>query len=173
MNEDTTFGFPPGHMADLLGIGVAGEEQSGKDAAETKAELLRARFAGPLPLETTVIEALPALIGKLCQNLLPLGGKSLKEVLLDEETDLQIIEQIKDYGKKLAKRDDESDQAVGIAVYYTAIASALLFHRQKITQHPYSYLRDSFEAMDKNWMPGDLARHIMKAHQICRKRPKP
>jgi len=117
------------------------------------------------------VEALPTLMGKLCQELLPLGGKPLRKVLLDEETDLRIIEKIKEYGKKLAVRE-EPERSAGIAVYYAAIASALVFHEKKITRHSYRYLRDSFEVLDKNWMPGDLARHITKAHRVCRKRAK-
>ena len=172
MNKDsTTFGASPKRIAELLDIGVEHEGQSEEAKAETRAELLRARFAGPLPLETTGTEALPTSMGKLCQDLLPLGGKPLKEVLLDKETDLRIIKSIKEYGKKLAKRD-EPEQAVGVAVYYTAISSAVLFHDEKITRHSYQYVADSLDDMDKKWMPVDLKQHILKASQICRQRAK-
>ncbi|MCK4623935.1 MAG: hypothetical protein KAV00_01395 [Phycisphaerae bacterium] len=169
--ETTTFGFSPKRMAKLLGIGVEDDGQSNEAVTEAKAELLRARFAGPLPLETAVVDVLPTLMGKLCQELLPLGGRPLGEVLLDEETGLDVLEKIKAYGKKLA-RQDEPERSVGITVYYTAIASALLFHDKKITGHSYRYLRDSFDAIDKDWMPGNLARHITKAQRICGKRAK-
>lgn len=165
----TTFGLSPKHMARLLGMGVEREEHCSQASAEMKAEVLRARFAGPLPFEATVIEMLPMSMGTLCQELLPQGGRSLKEVLLDEKTDLRVISKVKEYGRELAGRA-EPERSVGIALYYAAIASALLFHDTKLTNHPYGYLRDSFGAMDTEWMPEDLAEHIEKAQRICGRR---
>ena len=165
--DSTTFGASPKRIAELLDIGVELEELSEEAKAETMAELLRARFAGPLPLETAVVEALPTVIGKLCHNLLPLGGKPLKEVLLSNKTDICVIKRVKEYGKKLAGQADPH-HTVGIAVYYTAIASAVLFHDEKITQHSYKYVADSLDEITKDWMPTELAHHLSRASEACR-----
>ena len=157
----------------MLGIGMAGEAPGDKASIDQAAgELLRARLAGTLPLKTAVVDALPAILGKLGKDLLPLSGKSLGEVLLDESTDLKAVKAIKDYGKRLAARKDtEADHAAAIAIYYAAIASALLFHDERITSHGYEYLRASFEELaEEAWIPAGLTRHFSKARKMCEKK---
>ena len=139
--------------------------------AEATAELIRAHLAGPLPPDTVVIEALPAILGAMRKELLPEGGKPIGELLLDCDTSLEVIERIKDHGKRLARRN-EPNHSVGTAIYYTAIASALVLHGKKVTKHPYAYLRDSFDAINRSWMTLEIQRHIAKALRICSKRAK-
>jgi hypothetical protein len=170
MDKNTTrYGADLEGVTKLLSIGVGHYDQHDMAGGGPKAELLRARFAGPLPPETCVVEMLPTLLANLCGELLPLGGKPLQDVLLDNQTSLRLIRKIKEYGKKLGNRA-EPEHTVGIAVYYVAIASALLFHDDKITRHSYRYLADSLDVLDTEWMSPKLAAHISKARQLCRSR---
>ena len=167
--DTTTYGASPAGVAGLLALGVDHKDQPDMAGGDTKAELLEARFAGPLPPETCVAEILPTLLADLCGELLPLGGKPLQDVLLDSQTSPRLVHNIKEYGKKLANRS-EPEHTVGVAVYYVAIASALLFHDDKITRHSYRYLADSLDVLDTKWMSPALAAHISNAQQLCRNR---
>ena len=166
--KTTTFGRDPGGIARLLGIG-AEADQGGESPEEAKADLLRARLSGTLPLETAVVEDLPAIAGRLCEDLFPLRGKPLGDALLDKETSLAVLERIKDYGKKLAGRKDrETEHAVGIAIYFAAIASALLFHDKRITSYGHQALTEAFGTLiEKRWVAPELVRHFSKARKLC------
>ena len=169
--DPTTFGVDPKCLAHLFGLGLAGDQDDDFSSGPARSELISAYFAGPLPPSRSVILALPALLGALRKELLPEGGRPLAEILTDPDTPLDVIEKIKSHGKGLATHD-EPYRSIGIAVYYTSIASALVFHGKKITKHSYAYLRDSLSMPDKSWMTPPIDRHIAKAVRICRKRAK-
>jgi len=170
--DTTTFGQEPERLARLLGMGVECGGEGESDPDTSKEELLRLRLAGTLPLETAVIDAIPAIAGRLCEELLPLRGKALGESLLDEGTALDVLEKVKAYGKKLAAREDSDvEHAVSVTIYFAAIASALLFHDRKITSYTYPGLAEAFGTLiDKPWMEPALARHFSKARKFCKKR---
>lgn len=173
-DELTTFGSDPERLARLLDIG-AGEGAEGKaECEQAKADLLRVRLAGTLPLKKRVVRDLPAILGRLRDDLLPLGGKPLGEVLLDKECSLKMLQTIKEYGKQLAAGSDrEVEHAVGIAIYFAAIASALLFHDERITSYSYPALAQSFGTLiNRRWLTGQLDRHFAKARRICKKKAK-
>ena len=172
-DKESTFGASVKGLAGLLGVGVGKDvPQDAASADKAAGELIRARLAGTLPLDTAVVDALPAILGKLQEELLPLAGRPLGEVLLDSDTELDAIKSIKDYGKKLAARgDSQADHSAAIAIYFAAIASALLFHGEKITSYNYEYLVGSFgELIEGTWIPPELTRHFSKAQRLCKKK---
>jgi len=172
--KSTTFGMGNKHLAKLLGLGVEQGPSGEPSVHEIKADLLRASLRGTLPLDSAVVEALPALLGRLREEVLPLGGKPLGEVLLDERTELGLLDKIKEHWKgRSAAGSSEAAHAVGITIYFAAIASALLFHDTKITSYSYPFLAQSFETMtEKLWMAPELARHFSKARKLCKKKAK-
>ena len=161
-------------LARLLGMGTADADGNVADEQETKRELLRLRLAGTMPLDPKVLDRLPAILGRLRDLLLPLGGRPLGDVLLDESTDLEVIVAIKAYGKETSGEEEDSPgHSVALAIYYAAIASALVFHDQRITTRPFSYLAQAFGAlMERSWVTPELSRHFAKARQMCRKKQK-
>jgi len=170
-DKESTFGANIEGLAGLLGVGVGRDVPQGAASVDRAAgELLRARLAGTLPVDTAVVNASPAMLGRLRGELLSLAGRPLEEVLLDADTDLDVIKVIKDYGKKLAAlRDSEADHSAAIAVYFGAIASALLFHSEKITSYSYEHLQGAFdELIGDTWIPTELSRHFSKAYEMCR-----
>ena len=171
--EPSTYGLSPEGLAKILGVGVDAEKLDPEERAiRSKAELLEAMLSGMLPPDSATADALPAIVGRLCREVLPLEGRTLGEVLLDSTAKLEVIKKIKDHGKRLAARKrDETEHAASVAIYFGAIASALLFHDAKITQHSYKNLASSFGMLiDKPWVPSDLARHLSKARKACEKR---
>ena len=171
MKRDSISGLSSAQLVQLLGVGAEEGVQDAGDPSEKTARLLSDRLAGPLPMKTDVVEALPVLMGKLQRKLVPQEGKSVGELLLDKETKLDAIRMIKDYGKKLGKhRGSESEHAVGVVIYYAAIASALLFQNEKITSYSFKSLAESFEIMmQKPWLPSSMSRLYAKAKKLCRK----
>ena len=173
MIKDSTLGLNPESLARLLGIALYSDSGEGKDdSAHTTAQLLKARLAGTLPLDTTVVEELPAILGQLRKDLMPLGGRTLGEVVTYPKSDLGAIKKIRRYAKKMASRKrSEADRAVAVAIYYAAIASALVFHDVKITTHSYESLEASFDKLlNKPWMVAELTRLFARALKLCRKK---
>lgn len=173
MNKDSTSGLSPERLARLLGIALDSDSEGGRDiSAQTTAELLNARLDGMLPLDTTVVEELPAILGRLRKDLVPYGGKTLGTVLTDPKSNLAAIKKIREYAKKMASRKTSgAERAVAVAIYYAAIACALLFHNAKITTHPYELLEASFNKLiGKPWMSPELAQLFAKASKLCRKK---
>ena len=172
MRKDSTLGLSPGKLARLLGITLdseSGDER--KDFVRSASDLIQAHLAGTLPFETAVTDELPAIIGRLRDDLIAHGGKTLGDVLTDPKSDLDTIRSIRRYAKRMASRkSSKARHAVAIAIYFAAIANALTFHDVKITTHSYGSLRASFGNLAKKpWMPAELVRLFTKACKLCRK----
>ena len=92
MKKDTTLGLGPEKVARLLGISFDSDLDVEKGTpTEVAAQLLDAHLAGTLPLDTSVIDELPVLFGKLGGETIP----SLGEVLTDANTPLDTIRKIR------------------------------------------------------------------------------
>jgi len=73
----------------------------------------------------------------------------------------------------LMEEEDFKEVGDADAIYFGAIASALLFHDTKITSYSYPSLAESFKTMtEKRWMAPELARHFSKARNLCKKKTK-
>lgn len=71
--------------------------------------------------------------------------------LVDPKSALALIETLKDYNKSLvrhAPREDE--QAAESALYYAAIANALVFRKHKITQHWHEKVQKDYTVLEHN-----------------------
>jgi hypothetical protein len=173
MKKDSTSGLSPKRLARLLGIGLEHKHEKTPSESDFYAgELLNARLEGILPIDTTIIEELPAILGRLFKDLVLGDRRSLGQVLIDPKADLDVIQRIRIYAKKMASRKEPgAEKTVAVAIYYAAIANAMLFHNMKITTHSYKSLIDSFQRLsDKPWMTTELARLFKKAFKLCRKK---
>ena len=167
MAEDTTFGISATGLASLLGMAL--KEENPLEPNPAAGELLRACLAGPLPAEIVTSKSLSARQDNPDPKLAS-PGKPLGEALLAKTTGLDTIQRIKRHGKKMAGRSESGPEySVGIAIYYAAIASALIHHNEKITRHSRGNLLRSFTTLkEKLWMPPDLSRHFSKASDLCK-----
>ena len=136
---------------------------------DTPAEMLRERLDGAMPLDDAATELLPEIVARLLREALPVGGQSLGRVLLDPATDLRVIKTIKQYGKKLTTHTtSEAERATATTIYFAAIASALVFHHQKISLHSYEHLHRSFGMLcAKQWMAPELITLFTDARRVC------
>lgn len=173
--KSTTHGLSASKLAQLWKIGAdTHEEEKKADPIQRRAELLRDWLAGTLPLDPAVAELLPAVLMRLFRELRPFAGETFGSLLKDPETNITTIKKIKNFSKRIvesAKSEAEHDAAA--AIYYAAIASALVFHGQKITTFSYDKLKDSFSALIRNtWLTPDLVKLLREAHKQCKKNAK-
>ncbi len=165
----STFGLCPQGLAKLLTTGVGDEAASVQDAPQAAAQLLRSRLASTLHFEKYCVDSVSAILNRPCQELQPVADWPLGEVLWAPTTSLAILETLKHYGKGLSCRWDEGpEHVVAVAIYFAAIAAALVSRGRKITTRSYADLADSLRMlMDDRWITPELTRLFDKAVTIC------
>ncbi|NQT83630.1 hypothetical protein HQ563_11435 [bacterium] len=171
MKEETTCGpGGPQKIARALSLAAEAPADGHLGCDQPPEELLGAILANKLILDPAVPHSLPSLLNWSCNEVLAAAGQTMAHLLLTSETDLAVIKTIKDYGKELAqRRDTDSEQIAGTAIYYAAIASALVFHQHRITQYPPEKLHEAFSKLQqKPWIPSELMGLFEKAIHICR-----
>jgi hypothetical protein len=151
--EETTYGLSPDRLARLLALGLEDKkDRADREEEQTAAEVLEEMLSNKLPPE----EVLGA-------------DRTIGSLFLDPKSDLTVIKTLKEYGKELVRRaDSEIQKVAATAIYYAAIASALVFHQKKITRHSYAKLQKAYEDLEqKKWIPSDLKRLLKKAKAAC------
>lgn len=171
MEEETTYGLSPEQLARLLAIGLEQKDKrmSGQ-VSRTKSEMLRHMLASELPLDQGMPGSLPGVLKRPCEELSNVAGQTLGQLLVNPQTDLEVIGTLKDYAKVLSRRRaHEPEHAAAIVIFYAAIASALVFHGEKITRHSNATLREAFSQLaSKHWLPMELRGLFQQARELCR-----
>lgn len=173
--DSTTFGLKPDKLALLWNMG--GKMDQGKNEEsndKTKAEFLRDRLAQKIPLDHVVAQILPKALAQVCKDIQPFTGNSYGILLNDPLTDVTILEKIKDNNKELAQHMiSDPEYEVITVLYYAAIASALVYHDQKITSFSYGHLNDKYISLLNNkWLTTDLRNLFQKALNACSQKRK-
>ena len=169
--ESSTNGLEPKKLARLLNIGTdTGQDPSTENIEIQKQDLIRDRLSDILPLDPVVLNSLPILLKHLYKELLPLAGVTIGRLLLNPKTDISIINKIKEYSKAMvSSAESEVEEDTAVTLYYTAIASALIYHETKVTKYSYVELGQSFSSLnEKPWMLPDLKLLFNKACEVCR-----
>ena len=169
-DESSTFGLNREKLAKLwkLGDGAVADQQA-SDATPDKAELLRNQLAESLPLEAGMAHMLPEILTAVCGKLRPFTGCSFRALLLDPVTELSVVETIKNLHKAQAESPPAGPkQEVATAIYYAAIASALVHHDVKITKLSHKSLSQSFSKLAAaDWLEADVKQLLARAHESC------
>ncbi len=83
----------------------------------------RDQLAESLPLDAGLARMLPNIVTLVCEKFRPFTGCSFGALLADAETDVLVLETIKDLHKKQAESAPAGPrQEVATAIYYAAIA---------------------------------------------------
>ncbi len=154
--EETTYGLSPDRLAKLLALGLEDKkDQDELEEGQTAAELLEDMLSNKLPPEE--------VLG---------SDKTIGSLILDAETDLSVLETMKDYGKGLVRRSDsETGKAAATAIYYGSIASALVFHQRKISRHSFEKVAEACADLEEEpWIPSGLKDLFRKARTVCDER---
>lgn len=170
MQENSTYGLRLDQLAGLLSVGIDDTEAcDGEGHDESMASLLRGQLMCPLPTGSLLFDALVMMMGRLGCDTRSLVGRTLGDVLLNPQTDVGLLQAIKDCSKRLScALDSRAHTAIATVTYYAALASALVHHDKKISQYSYDTLERSFATlMLKKWIPPDLMRLFSRARGIC------
>lgn len=147
------------------------------DEAETDADstdldktrLLRDLLSEVLPLSPDVIKNLPVILQRLHREMPRIEGRTLLALLSDPGTSLQDLQAIKEYAKaKTTIAEAEIGYEASGAVYYGAIAAALVFRNQRISRSSYQQLHEAFSSLNtKGWIVPDLQGLFERARECC------
>ena len=143
----------------LLKLGLSDSDiPACKDLESYRKECLSDLLNSKLPVDEIFTKMLPFFIKSLSEELVTISGFSLRDCLTNPEIKLAILIRIKDYTKNLGKTSDNKiKREVSKIIYFAAVAAALVFHENKISEYPYKYLLRSFKfCRQKDWIPKEL-----------------
>lgn len=158
----------------LLKLGLQTERGESKATKRNRSDLLLDTLASKLPVKSALLESLPDVLKSLSEELESISGLPLSRLLLDSQTKIPCLKNIKDYAKQSgAAACDDIERDVTLAIYYASIANALIYHDQKITNLSYQNLQKSYSHLSqKNWIPGNLVSLFIKASEYCQDKAK-
>ncbi|MFO7898728.1 MAG: hypothetical protein R6V58_06670 [Planctomycetota bacterium] len=151
--SDLTSDLTPRQLADLLGMAREAA------APDSPADALEALLGAPISADPASPAAPPAVLGRACDELRPHAGRRIGDVLTGGDADLAALTTLKDYGKALVGLAElEAHRAAATALYYAAIAAALVLHGERISRYDLGELCEGFAALEaKPWLPPELA----------------
>ena len=156
----------------LLSLGRSSKaSETSVDLKEKKADLLYDILTRTLPVDQSIVDSLPPVLRGLTSKLSSVAGEPLGKLLKNPKTHISVIKKIKFYAKESgASSKSKAESDIFLAIYYAAIASALLFHNKTITQHLHEDLEQFFLSFTKkSWIPEDLKILFKKANEHCQK----
>ena len=165
---DVLFRLRPDQLASLMEVGAGRrrvdttQNQAGAD------ELATMLYEEVLP-DDLHPNSPRVVLGRPCDELC--SYCTIAELLFASAPDLAALTALKDYAKRLPEREPSgSTKAAATAVYYAAIAAALVSRNEKVTEHGYKDLACYFaELATKPWMTADLRALFEKARDTCQK----
>ena len=164
--DSSTFGLVPDKLAKLWTIG-GDQEGDGIERTDDqiRSELLHDFLAEKMPVDQALAQILPDVLAQMCEEIKPFTGNSFSQLILNPDSDLLVLKRIKDFSKEWRKKAaSDLERDVIAAIYYAAIASALVYHGQRISSFLPGDLKKSFSSLiSKNWLTGDLKALFKKA----------
>lgn len=171
MPQKSTFGLETGRLVRLLTVASQPESDS-EEPLETSdlRKFLEERLSAPLAIDPGVVDSVTSVLNRPCRKLLPLAGRPLGELLTDAATGIRALTTLRDYGKALALRWEEGpEHAVAMAIYYAAVAAALVYHGRKIASRSLANLDQALGLMASTpWMTQPMAMLFSEAQRLCR-----
>jgi hypothetical protein len=129
-----------------------------RDENEERGDLLHDILRCSLPLRAGPREGLRTAATTSCQSLRSVVGPPIGELLQDPGTSVAVLKEIKQYAKaRGSQAASEREKDVFLAVYFAAIATAMVSHGERITEHTDEDLTRSLSFFAKApWMQTDL-----------------
>jgi len=168
--KKTAFGLSPEKISNLLKICA---EPSKKDVdmetKNNKTELLQDRLSETLLTGSIKDSPLSKELTHLCRISGIAAGESIRNLLANPTTDIQLINKIKEHGKTLSQNSQtEVEHDAANVIYYAAITHALVYHNLKITKFSYEELEKSLAVFIRtDWVSKDLLKLFSKAIKLC------
>ena len=117
-------------------------------------------------------ESLPAVMTHAYKEVKTRSGQTLKRLLLDPNTTLDLLNDIKQtYKTRAMHASSEMEKSCARILYYTVIANALVFHQKRISSFSYHTLkRNLTKLINKPWLDSDTRHLLMQACRVCENR---
>ena len=164
--DSSTFGLVPDKLAKLWTIG-GDQEGDGIERTDDqiRSELLHDLLADKMPVDQALSQILPDVLAQMCEEIKPFTGNSFSQLILNPDSDLLVLRRIKDFAKEWRKEAaSDLERDVIAAIYYAAIASAFVYHGQRISSFSRDALIKTFSSLiAKKWLTGDLRTLFKKA----------
>lgn len=168
-----THGLGSGQLAQILKV-CANTDREKKEIApdQQKAELLQDLLSETLISGSLKGSPLREELTHICRISGLLASETIRNLLCSPQTDIELIEKTREHGKKLSKSASSTvEHDTANAIYFAAIASALIFHDTKITKFSYQELNNSLEAFSKfDWISPNLLSLFEKASKYCKEK---
>jgi len=156
----------------LLGLALEPQTSASGNTDEAKGDLLCDILRCPLPATDHPSDITRGVATGFGSAL----GPSLGQLLTDPKTEVTVLSRIKEYAKSLGSHaTGELEKDVLLAVYFAAIAAAIVFHGQRITEHLQMNLAQFLHSYaNAAWTPSGLVDLFKKASLLCEgaKRPR-
>lgn len=169
--EPTTYGLNREKVVRILQIGLEKKELEHEPfIQEDTAELLRDQLAQPLQSDYNINFCSSGLSKIPCDPAAIIPLETIEELLRNHKTTTSVLKRLKKFGRSLCSKGKITSQRdVGLAIYYSAIAHALIFHDVRITRLSFKDLQVSFlDLAEKEWMSPTLQSLFQRAHEYCK-----
>ncbi len=143
-----------------------------EDSPPDKEETLSRVLFNELPPDREQLAFLPEIIRHACEHVGIINDRNVLDFLIDDNTDLNILKRIKEFGKEQALHAQSANlREIGSLINYCGIARALVSHQNKLSRLSYQELREKFDRLaGKSWIRSELRDLLCQAGQYCRKR---
>lgn len=170
MDSHRPLAVPGDRLAKVLEIALYSAAGSPDNEGEARAEMIQARLSDSVPRGQDSRREVERLLVEACQKFREDGGPLLGETLTNGSASLDDLTAIKNAMKhEVGVLPEGPARQVSTALYYAAIAAAIIAHRTRITKLPPSRLREKFvEYAAATWVTGELAILFQRASRTCR-----
>jgi len=171
--QHNTLKLNASQVLDLIKSCLPSVEDSSCRSDQANRELLMELMAEKCQIAVSPGEEDATLLDCFKTQMLHYSGNSVKDLLADPHTSLVLIWHLKDRFKEQSSCSaSQAERHIAIALYFAAIAHALVCHECMITQYDQSYLLQSFKQLaQKRWMLGSLRDLYLKASEHCERNP--
>ncbi len=132
-------------------------------------QLLQERLADPCPVSQPPGRSQSWLLDRLEEQTIRAVSGSVGQALAEAQVPLEVTRDIKEcYKERADQTKDKQEQHVHTAIYFGAVARALVSHGRRITRSPAAYLIHSFQVLaGEPWMAPPLRELYLQAQQVC------
>lgn len=170
MSGESIFGLNPKRLDRLLSIIAEGTDvptdpDSERVLIELLQQWLQSTFCKDSHFLRLIVES-PKW--PICEQK-SFADKSLRDVLLDPDSDIAVLEVLSDHSERLSLfTKSELESAIAVIVHFAVRASMIVYHEKTFDDFPYESLAESFaDILSKKWIPADLKGLFWQAHKSC------
>jgi len=175
MPTQSTYGLRYEQLMKLLAAASPKSAECDDPDEEALAAHIQSHLTGPLEEGLPLVDHLLSAMEQTDIDTKRIKCQSVCDVLLDPESPMELLGKVKLAGKQMSYIDIvETERALGVVVYYGALAAALVHHGEKMTQSGWRKLEQAFATLaDKHWMPSKLSGLFGRAKEFCRQQKEP